>query len=120
MFKSCAKCGKIHDINQSCEIKRTYKTTDESKLRSRHVWTEKSRQIRSRANHLCEVCRDQGIITYDNLEVHHIIKIKDDNSKFLEDDNLIVLCTNHHKEADRGDLDSEYLQKLVRLRDSRM
>ena len=119
MFKSCSKCGKIHNSNFKCVSKRIYNSTDESKLRSQHVWTEKSRQIRARANYLCEVCRDQGLVTYDNLEVHHIIKIKDDKEKFLDDDNLICLCSEHHKDADRGALDSVYLQSLAKLRECR-
>ena len=119
MFKSCSKCGKIHKTNEKCEVKRIYQSTNESKLRSQYIWTMKSKEIRSRANHLCEVCRDRGQITFDNLEVHHIVKIKDDETKFLEDDNLICLCVNHHKEADNGDLDVVYLQSLAKLRDLR-
>ena len=115
-LKSCSKCGKIHPRNYNCTIGRTYTKTDESKLRSRYAWTKKAKQIKADAMGLCEVCRAQGIYNYDNLEVHHIIKIKDDPNGLLDDDNLITLCVYHHKQADDGELDADYLRELVKVR----
>ena len=37
--------------------------------------------------------------------------------KFLDNYNLICLCTDHHKQADQGKLDKEYLRKLARKRE---
>ena len=119
MYKSCSKCGKIHDVKFKCQVSRVYKNTDESKLRSSYDWTLKSREIRERANHLCEVCRDQNIYTYDNLEVHHIIKVKDDRSLLLDNENLICLCQEHHRQADRDEIDSDYLRALARAREEK-
>ena len=68
---------------------------------------------------MCEVCRAQGVITYDDLEVHHIIKIKDNEALYLDNFNLICLCITHHKQADRGELAVDYLQQLARQRESR-
>ena len=118
MFKSCSKCGKIHDSNKKCDVVRKYKVTDESKQRSQWCWTQKSRDIRERSHHLCAVCLDQGVFTYDNIEVHHIVKIKDDKARLLDDDNLICLCSDHHREADNGQIDPEYLRALAKDRDS--
>ena len=120
MFKSCSKCGKIHASTFKCNSRdySRYKDKDERKLRSRHAWTMMSKEIRSRANHLCEVCRDQGVYTYKGLEVHHIEKVKDNKNLFLDDNNLICLCIEHHKLADQGEIDSDYLRKLVSQRES--
>lgn len=117
MFKACSKCGKIHSSNYVCNV-RNYNNSDskEKKLRSQYSWTEKSKQIREDANHLCEVCRDQGIFTYDKIEVHHITKVKDDESRLLDDENLISLCAPHHKQADNNELDKDYLIELARKR----
>lgn len=89
----------------------------EDKLRSKYAWTKKSKQIREDAGNLCEVCRDKGIATYNNLEVHHIDKLRDNVDGLLDDDNLICLCVRHHKEADNGEIDEEYLRELVKKRE---
>lgn len=117
MFKSCSKCGKIHDSNYKCNVGRNFTGGDERKLRSKYSWTLKSLEIRESANHLCEVCKDKGIITFKDVEVHHIVKVKDDESKLLDNENLICLCQEHHKQADRGDIDQGYLLKLARKRE---
>lgn len=117
MFKACSKCGRIHSSNYECNVGRTFTGGNERKLRSTYSWTKKSLEIRERANHLCEVCRAMGIFTYNNIEVHHIIKVKDDESQLLNDENLICLCEEHHKQADRNEIDKDYLRELARQRD---
>lgn len=119
MFKSCSKCGKIHDANFRCQVGRIYQGGEERKLRSKYSWTLKSKEIREKANHLCEVCRDQGMINYENISVHHIIKIRDDKSLTLDNDNLICLCEEHHTQADENKLDVEYLKRLASDREGR-
>ena len=119
MYKSCSRCGKIHPTNFVCNsIKRKYVGGNERKLRSSNKWTEKSKEIRERANHLCEVCRDNGIYNYKDLEVHHIIKLTQDSTGLLDNNNLICLCQFHHKEADRGALSIEYLRDLADKRET--
>ena len=113
MYKSCSKCGKIHPSNYKCSSKRFYQDRDERKLRSQYAWTEKSKEIREKANHLCEVCRDRGIITYQDIEVHHIVKVRNDASLLLDNYNLVCLCQEHHKQADKGEIDSDYLIELA-------
>ena len=118
MFKSCAKCGKIHADNYRCKaIKRIYIKDDERKLRSQYVWTQKSKEIRDKANYLCEVCKDKGEITYNDIEVHHITKLSEDRGGLLNNENLICLCQEHHKKADKGELDKEYLTALAKRRE---
>lgn len=119
MFKACSRCGKIHSSNFKCTKGIEYKGGAERKLRSKYAWTEKSKQTRENANHLCEVCRDQGVFTYDNIEVHHITKVREDESGLLDDENLICLCQEHHKQADKGEIDKEYLLRLARQRINR-
>lgn len=119
MFKACSKCGKIHSSNFKCNVGVEYKGGNERKLRSKYAWTKKSSQTRETANHLCEVCRDQGIFTYDNIEVHHITKVREDESGLLNDENLICLCQEHHKQADRNEIDKEYLLRLAKQRINR-
>lgn len=116
MLVSCSRCGKIHPRGYKCTINRTYKKNDNDKLRSRYAWTKKAKQIKDDANGLCEVCKAQGVYTYEGLEVHHITKLREYPDGLLEDDNLICLCLKHHKAADDGELEADYLRKLARER----
>ena len=115
-LKACSKCGKIHPRGYNCNVGRIYNKTDNDKLRSLYAWTKKAIQIKDDANGLCEVCKAQGVLTYDGLEVHHIIKLKDDPNGLLDDNNLICLCYYHHKQADNGELDADYLRELAKQR----
>ena len=54
---------------------------------------------------------------YDDIEVHHITKITEDESLLLENKNLICLCQYHHKLADKGEISKEYLQGLAEARE---
>lgn len=113
---SCSRCGKIHPRGYKCNVGRKWIRTDDKKLRSQYSWTMKAKQIKEDAQGLCEVCRAQGIYTYNNLEVHHITKLRDDKDGLLEDENLICLCVRHHKMADDGDIDADYLRSLAQER----
>lgn len=112
MYKSCSKCGKIHNANYVCG-KRLYTRTDRDKFRQSSAWTKKSLEIKQRDNFLCVVCKDKGLLTYDYLETHHIEKLNERYDLRLDNNNLITLCIHHHKKADRGELDKEYLKGLI-------
>ena len=118
MLKACSRCGKIHEYNYKCNKGKVYKHNDIDKLRSTTRWTTKSIEIREASNYLCSVCLNKGIINYDKVEVHHILKLQDNPELLLENDNLIALCKYHHKQADKGELDKDYLINLVKLRDN--
>ena len=116
MYRSCSRCGKIHSTSYKCNVGRVYRETEERQLRNKYAWAKKSVQIRDDAHYLCEVCRDQGIINYADVEVHHIEKLRDRKDLLLEDENLICLCVEHHKQADDGRISQEYLRSLAQSR----
>ena len=118
MYKSCSRCGLIHSYNYQCHKGRVYKHNNIDRLRSTSRWTNKSLEIREDSNYLCSVCLDQGIINYNGIEVHHIEKLNDRPELLLENDNLIALCKIHHKEADEGKINKEYLFQLARKREN--
>lgn len=117
MYKACSRCGKIHDTKYKCHVGKTYNGGEERVLRNTYAWQQKSIEIRERSNYLCEVCKQEGRFTYDNLEVHHITKLTEDSSRLLDNYNLICLCQEHHKLADAGKIDKGYLEKLAKLRE---
>lgn len=119
MYKTCTRCGRIHDAGYKCTANRFYKQTDEVKLRNTYKWKQKSKEIRYESNFLCEVCKNQDhYFNYKDLEVHHIEKLKNRPTGLLDDENLICLCKYHHKLADAGKIDAEYLKELARRRDA--
>lgn len=89
----------------------------EHKLRQTNKWHTKSLEIRERSQWLCAICRDEGFYNHESLEVHHIVKLRDNPDGLLDDDNLICLCTSHHKLADDGMIEPDYLRLLAKKRD---
>lgn len=119
MLKACSRCGKIHPHGYVCTKGKKYSGEGERKLRDSYRWKEKRQEIRDKANYLCEVCRDKGIYTISDLEVHHITKLTEAPELLLDNDNLICLCVMHHKMADAGELNEDYLRSLAQRREER-
>lgn len=59
----------------------------------------------------------EGRINLSDVEVHHIIKVKDNEDLLLDNFNLICLCATHHHQADSGELSQDLLQDLARQRE---
>lgn len=118
MWKSCTKCGKIHDTKYRCNARTspTPKPLDQ-RLRSTNRWTKKSLEIREASKWLCAICLEEGTYTYNDLEVHHIEKLKANTDKLLDNYNLICLCKYHHELADAGKIDKAHLEELARTRE---
>ena len=114
MYKACSRCGRIHKTGEECKRK-DYIGGEEREQRSSYKWTMKSKQVRQQAL-FCEVCQATGHWTYTGLQVHHISKLKDDPEGLLEDDNLICLCAEHHRQADNGEISADWLRELARKR----
>lgn len=115
IYKSCSRCGKIHDSKYICNIGKN--NTNEAKLRNTYKWHMKADEIRETSNYLCEICKEERRYTYNNLEIHHIHKLRDRPDLLLDNYNLICLCTKHHKEADNGEIDMDHLLELARQRE---
>ena len=116
-LKACSVCGKIHSADIKC-VRKDARMDREHKLRQTNKWHTKSLEIRERSHWLCAVCLAQGIINAGALEVHHITKLRDNPEGLLDDENLIALCIPHHKEADDGLIDADYLRQLAKQRDN--
>lgn len=118
MLKACGYCGKLHKLGYKCPKKpRPHTTqTDADKLRNTYRWQRKRDQIKADAHHMCEVCAAQGHITTQHLEVHHITKLRDNPNLLTDDTNLICLCRYHHRQADAGEIEPDYLRCLAAKR----
>lgn len=125
MLKACSRCGRIHAAGH-CTVKAEQKArnydrsnNDAYQFRQRAKWRKKSKQIRTDAQYLCEVCRDKKKLVYEGLSVHHITPLSEDTSIGYEDTNLICLCSTCHELAEAGMIDRDYLRKLAALRIAR-
>lgn len=119
MWKACSKCGKMHSYSYKCTANRTVINDKESKLRNKNKWHEKSEEIREASNYLCAICKEQGIYNYNKISVHHIEKLRDRPDLLLDNYNLIALCAEHHKLADAGKIEKDYLLKLAAAREGK-
>ena len=118
--RSCRYCGGFHKIGEVCprKPKREYKDTRVRQIHSSYRWTEKAKKIKKRDKYLCQACLHEAVGTLrrfnpDDLEVHHIVKLKDDEDLAYEDTNLITLCSYHHKLADNGTLSVDKLRSWI-------
>ena len=125
MLKSCKYCGKIHDKKIDCRQKketlkkyREKKDDIETRFRWTSAWKRKAEMIKKRDLYLCQVCirelydTDRRYNTED-LSVHHIIGLRQDYDRRLDDDNLITLCRRHHEMADDGRIAATELRDIV-------
>ncbi len=130
MKKACVYCGRIHEKGYICprKPKKEYQYRDRDRgeksraFRRTQAWKDKAIEIKERDGWHCAVCEsgkyDIGTrkINYRDLEVHHIVKLKDDIEKGLEDENLITLCKEHHRMADKGEIPKKFLTELAKAK----
>lgn len=119
MYKTCSRCGRIHDFNKSCyRNQKSRNLTDADKFRKTYKWHKKSDDIRARDKYLCRCClvdiyNTQSQINFNKLEVHHIVPLEEDYGLRLDDDNLITLCDYHHKLAENNVIPRDILKLLT-------
>ncbi len=120
MKRYCAICHEVHDgfcLRKAAYIKQQYlqkaRNSAADKFRGTQVWKKKARSILERDYHCCRVCLMAGIVNSRGLSVHHIVAISADYDKRLDDDNLITLCTYHHRQAERGIISARELREIA-------
>lgn len=122
MLHSCKYCGRIHDKSFDCGRKpiRHKERNDKTDFRSKSAWQRKRNNIKKRDNYICQLCFrnifDIGFPKYNfkNLEVHHIVPLEENFDLCLDDENLITVCSGHHKLCDSGQIHRDILQAIAR------
>lgn len=122
MLRSCAYCGRIHDSRFDCgrkPIRKKIKYSKADYFRRTQAWTDKAIEIKRRDNYLCQVCIRKRYNTlqqynHKDLSVHHAIGINQDWSKRLDNDNLITLCSQHHKACESGEIPLDEVLQIIR------
>nr|DAR39856.1 MAG TPA: HNH endonuclease bacteriophage, HNH Endonuclease, DNA.52A [Caudoviricetes sp.] len=108
------KCGAKRGYYRE-KHSRYEKDKDYIKFIKSKKWNNKSQEIKLLDNHCCLVCKSLGLISPVYLEVHHIVKFRNDASLKLDNNNLITLCIAHHKMADSNKIKASELHKLIKL-----
>lgn len=119
-LRSCAWCGRVHPKNYDCGKRPARRSVRDAREAGRYTkaWEKKSKEIKARSLYLCAYCLWQGVYTYDDLETHHIVKLRERPDLLLDDENLICLCKTHHRQADDGEIPVAVLRALIRQRDA--
>lgn len=125
MKKSCKYCGGIHPVGYECPMRPRHdrpRNSSADKFRKTRTWRKKRDAVVSRDFHMCRVCADGQYGTYqagsyytDKLSVHHIEPLEERYDLRLEEDNLLTCCPWHHKMADDGEIDRNYLHGLAKV-----
>ena len=117
---TCRHCGIVPRGHQCQHRKSRQKSGDRQSdsFRKTKAWTLKSMEIRQRDRYLCQCCLNNLYNTiewlnYKTVEVHHIVPLQEDYSLRLDNDNLVSLCSYHHKMADKGDIPRKVLYDIV-------
>lgn len=124
MKKACKYCGAIHDKNFICEKKSVSEfrsrghPSDADIFRWSGLWKQKRKEIMIRDKYLCAACFNKfpGTLCRLNnkeLSVHHIVSLKTDWEKRLDNRNLITLCRMHHDAAESNRISVKELLKLA-------
>lgn len=120
-LKSCMYCGRVHDTKFKCKERArrvTYKKSKAGDLRNTYRWRKKRDFIKGRDKNICQICKEEFLLNRvrmkdKELHVHHITPYKENETLFLDDDNLITLCTYHHEEAEAGKISREHLRRIA-------
>lgn len=75
------------------------------------AWHDARQETLTRQHYLCQDCLREGKITVAKT-VHHIIPLRDDWDNRLDQDNLEVICLEHHNEEhpEKGSGNKKYFK----------
>ena len=124
-LRACSKCGGLHPFGTKCpNYRKDYRgqfskrnDIEEAKIRSSTAWKKKREEIVKKSNYFCAYCFENNRLTLNNLEVHHITPIRENKSLAFDNNNLILLCRQCHKDAELGKINADFLRKLARERE---
>ncbi len=114
-LRSCKYCGRVHSSDYRCAAapRREKEPTEITKLRTCRRWDKVRREAYERDHYLCRVCLAQGVLNDQGLEAHHITPLREDTELAYDLDNIITLCTAHHKLAEAGVFSRKTLRALI-------
>ena len=120
MKKTCKYCGIVpmdHVCPHTTNKHSRSASGEHERFRNSHRWQLKREEIKERDLYLCCACRSgiDGRVRYNSeeLEVHHIDPLEEAFDRRLDNDNLITLCSRHHKMAESGKISRQALRDMI-------
>lgn len=131
--KFCHKCGSVHEygecpnkkdspinISPSEKKKSHYKTYAEmneeelkiQKFYNSKEWRKMRDKMMAKCNGLCQICWALGKLK-NATSVHHIVKLRVDFNKRLDEDNLICVCDSCHRVLEESCSSVEEVELLI-------
>ena len=89
----------LKDLQQKAQIKSNIKTDKDITELFYHSkeWRKVRKKVLARDKRECQVCKDLGKVTVNNLLVHHIYILEYYYNKRLDIDNLVTVCHGCHE-----------------------
>ena len=102
MYKTCTWCGGIHPFSSNrCQKNSGFIPNPRKdvghKFRQTKEYRKLAKAFKKDSKYLCAVCLNEGTVNSKNVEVHHIEAIKHKPELAYDYDNLVCLCSLHHK-----------------------
>lgn len=115
LYKRCSCCGKRIEVGSKCEcVRKRYKKYRESRTDKKENSFYMSEEWRTKREKICDLVKGVDLYSYYELgrielgrTLHHIVELKEDWSKRLDDDNLILLTDSNHRKIHNIMLKSE-------------
>lgn len=129
IYRRCGSCGRKIIKGDKCEctkvrvrdynkkVRYNKDNIEYSKFYDSPYWKRMSKYIRIKYNGLCLYCLIKYEIEALADVVHHIIELKEDYSKRLEEDNLLTLCHSCHNNLHKNytENDKKELYKIKNI-----
>lgn len=124
IYSKCSQCGKKILQGQQCECRKDrYKEYNKrvrfNKDNKKYFdfyntihWKRMSKYIKNKYNEVCLKCLLKYKILTPSDVAHHIVPIREDYSKRLEEKNLIPLCHGCHNRIDHINYTEEMKDEL--------
>ena len=101
-LRRCTACNRLHELGYACPVKaerERERWAEQSRRRGRRPydtarWQDVAKAAKQRDGHRC---RWSGCNETRGLQAHHV---DDDPARFFDLENLLTLCTPHHREAE--------------------
>ena len=108
---SCKYCHKLHKRGTQCSMKpkaKVKRDKDYDKVYNSYRWKKVGGSVLKDNLYMCAICaRQKGVVPRQATEVHHITYMTENIEGAYDRDNLLPLCSIHHREIHSNNLNNK-------------